>query len=240
MIQRLATFIFWLMLVPALTPALAQTTDSNQAEPAATPETATPVEPVEPPKPATVRVSLKTSEGTIVLELEKERAPITTANFLRYVDKKLYEGATFYRASKSPFTSEIGLIQGGVGNDPKRLLPPIKHEPTTRTGLSHTDGVISMARAAPGTAAGDFFIIIGEMTGLDANPKEAGDNLGFSAFGHVVEGMDVVHKILLAPISFTKGEGVMRGEMIASPIRIISVRRVPSGTAAPAAVPPPK
>ena len=63
------------------------------------------------------------------------------------------------------------------------------------------------------------------MTGLDANPKQPGDNLGFAVFGRVVEGMDVVRRILEAPTSPTEGEGVMRGQMLAKPVRVVSARR---------------
>ena len=175
--------------------------------------------------PATVRVSLRTSEGVIVLELEKQLAPVTTANFLRYVDQKRFDGTTFYRATKVEGAPGLGLIQGGVRGDAKRALPPIAHEPTTRTGLAHVDGTISMARGAPGTARGDFFITLGAMSSLDASPQQVGDNQGFAAFGHVVEGMDVVRHILGEPTSPTAGEGVMRGQMLAAPVRIIAARR---------------
>lgn len=175
--------------------------------------------------PATVKVTLTTSEGPIVLELQREKAPITTANFLRYVDQKRYDGVTFYRASKTPNAPEFGLIQGGAQNDPARVLKPIAHEPTTRTGLSHTDGAISMGRFNPGSATSDFFIVVGDMTYMDANPAQPGDNLGFAVFGKVVEGMDTVRKILAAPTSATKGEGVMKGEILAKPVKIITARR---------------
>lgn len=239
MIRKLAYFLLCLSFAPVLAQTPAEPAAAPVSTPEAVPDGALLSTPPEPPKPATVRVILKTSEGTIILELEKERAPITTANFLRYVDKKHFDGVTFYRAARSPNAPNIALIQGGVGNDPKRLFPPIKHEPTTQTGLSHVDGAISMARGEPGSAAGDFFIIIGGMTGLDANPKESGDNLGFAAFGHVVEGMDAVHRIMEAPASPTLGEGVMRGQMLAAPIRIISVRREGREVEAEVAVPTP-
>ena len=175
------------------------------------------------PQPAVVRVSLQTSLGPVVLELEKERAPITTANFLRYVDQKRLDGTSIYRAAK--VADGFGLIQGGVRNDPKRAFPPIAHEPTSRTGLTHGDGTISMARADPGTATGDFFITIGAMPSMDADPSQPGDNAGFAAFGRVVEGMEVVRQILDAPKSPTEGEGVMKGQMLAPPVRIITARR---------------
>ena len=175
---------------------------------------------------APVRVKLETGDGPIVLELYPDKAPITAGNFLRYVDGKRFDGATFYRASKVPNAPEFGLIQGGVQNDPARVLKPIAHEPTTKTGLSHTDGAISMGRTNPGTATSDFFIVLGDMTYMDAAPKQPGDNLGFAAFGKVVEGMETARKILAEPTSQTAGVGVMKGEMLAKPVKIISARRV--------------
>ena len=197
------------------------------AQPVATSPVIAPVEaPPPPPAPATVRVSLVTSEGAIVLALEKERAPVTTANFLRYVDGKRLDGAVFYRALKISDEPLYGLVQGGAENKPKRVLPPIAHEPTSQTGLSHKDGTISMARGAPGTASGDFFITVGDLVSLDAKSGQPGDDLGYAAFGHVVEGMDVVRKILVAPISSTLGGEGMKGQMIAAPVTIVSARRV--------------
>ncbi|HEY0446779.1 MAG TPA: peptidylprolyl isomerase, partial [Allosphingosinicella sp.] len=96
---------------------------------------------------------------------------------------------------------------------------------TSRTGLSHVDGAISMARHEPGSATADFFITVGAMPAMDADPGQPGDNLGFAVFGRVVEGMDVVRRILDAPTSPTEGEGVMKGQMLASPVRILTARR---------------
>ena len=199
-------------------PALAQMTAPAPVPPP-------PVPAVAPaPKAATVKVALETSVGTITIEVETERAPITAANFLRYVDQKRLDGTSFYRAD--PIAANYGLIQGGTRNDPKRTLKPIAHEPTTKTGLSNTDGAISMARGAPGTASGDFFIIIGDMSALDAKPDQPGDNQGFAVFGHVVEGMDIVHKILTSPTDPNAGEGVMKGQMLQPKIPILHARRV--------------
>nr|WP_051103419.1 peptidylprolyl isomerase [Sphingomonas sp. PR090111-T3T-6A] len=203
------------MLRFALLAALVSTAAFAQ-EPAAAP-------PPPAPKPATVRVDLETSEGRVVLELEKERAPITTANFLRYVDQKRLNGVTFYRATK--VAPGYGFIQGGLRNDPKRVLPPIRHEPTTQTGLTHSDGTITMARAAPGTANADFVITVGAIPSMDADPKQPGDNLGFAAFGHVVEGMDIVRHILDEPTSPTEGTGVMKGQFLVAPVKIVSAHR---------------
>ncbi len=194
---------------------------SATVAPAAAPVPAVP----QAPRPATVRVSLQTSEGPLLLELEKERAPVTTANFLRYVDQKRLDGTLFYRAMKLTPAGDYGLIQGGARNDPKRVLPGIAHEPTSKTGLSHGEGTISMARGKPGSANGDFFITVGALTALDANPQASGDNLGFAAFGRVVEGMDVVKRIMAMPTNPNAGEGPMKGQMLLAPVRIMAARR---------------
>jgi peptidyl-prolyl cis-trans isomerase A (cyclophilin A) len=83
-----------------------------------------------------------------------------------------------------------------------------------------------MARYAPGSAQGDFFITVGDLKSMDADPARSGDNAGFAVFGRVVEGMDVVRRILASPTSPTEGEGVMKGQMLAPRIPIISARRV--------------
>jgi peptidyl-prolyl cis-trans isomerase A (cyclophilin A) len=176
-----------------------------------------------PPGPGEVRVRIATADGAIVVDLDRAHAPLTTANFLKYVDQHRFDGTTFYRADKVG-PPGLGLIQGGVRGDPRRILPPVAHEPTAKTGLAHVEGTISMARLAPGSARGDFFITTGPLSSLDAHPQAAGDNAGFAAFGHVVAGMDVVHRILDAPVS-DAGEGAMRGQLLAKPVKIITVRR---------------
>jgi peptidyl-prolyl cis-trans isomerase A (cyclophilin A) len=179
------------------------------------------------PRPATgtVRVAIETAAGTILVDVDTRRAPITAGNFLRYVDEKRLDGTVFYRGFTFAERSDIGLIQGGTQHDPKRTLKGIAHEPTSKTGLTHDDGAISMARGAPGSADGDFFIIIGEMKGLDADPKASGDNQGFAVFGHVTSGMDVVRAIATAPKNPAAGVGAMKGQMLARPVKILTARR---------------
>jgi peptidyl-prolyl cis-trans isomerase A (cyclophilin A) len=189
----------------------------------------TPAPPPPVPKPP-VRVALETPQGRIVIELAVAEAPVTTANFLRYVDRKLYDKATFFRASRAPGTVDYGLIQGGLQGI--GALPPIAHEPTTQTGIKHVDGVVSIARTAPGTATSDFFICVGDAPYLDANPAapnnaQGADNLGFAAFGRVVEGMDVVKKILALPTPGKAINPVMKGQILDPPVPITSARRVP-------------
>lgn len=170
------------------------------------------------------RVALLTSLGTIVVELDTVRAPISAANFLRYVDEGRYDGVTFYRAM--PGYNGAGLIQGGTSPFPDRALPPIAHEPTTLTGLSHVEGALSLPRFEPGTAGGDFTIMVGDMTYLDARPAADGDNLGYAVFGRVVQGMEVVRAILAAPTSPTEGEGFLLGQMLEPRVTIERAWRV--------------
>ncbi len=175
--------------------------------------------------PASVRVALVTGLGVITLELAANKAPITIANFLRYVDAKRFDGAAFYRAVHAGSGATNGLVQGGLRNDPTKVFPPIAHESTATSGLHHIDGTISMARYAPGSAQAEFFICVGDQPYLDADPSQPGDNLGFAAFGHVVSGMDVARAILAAPTSPTEGEGVMKGQMLSPVVTIVTARR---------------
>lgn len=184
-------------------------------------------DPVQAPDPAqapaaAVRVAIETTAGTILAETDP-RAPITAANFLRYVDEGRFDGMTFYRGME--LGAGAGLVQGGTNGAPDKVLPPIAHEPTSQTGLSHTDGALSMARFDPGSATGDFFIIVGNLSSLDAGKSAPGDP-GFAVFGRVIEGMDVVRAILAAPKSATEGEGFMRGQMLEPRIQIIAARRI--------------
>jgi len=184
-----------------------------------------------PPAPAAqedlVPVAIDTSLGRIVVALDRGHAPITTANFLHYVDTHRYDGQNFYRAMHMDDGKggDGGLIQGGITTDARKLYPPIAHEPTTQTGLHNVAGAISMANGGAGTARSDFFILLSDMPGLDANGP-GGDATGFAAFGRVTEGMDVVKKIWAAPVSATKGEGAMRGQMLEPKVQIIKVSRL--------------
>jgi peptidyl-prolyl cis-trans isomerase A (cyclophilin A) len=172
-------------------------------------------------------VAIDTSAGRIVVALDRGHAPLTTANFLHYVDTHRFDGETFYRAMHMPDADgkDGGLIQGGIRTDARKLYPPIAHEPTSKTGLHNVAGSISMANNGPGTARADFFILLSDMPGLDAGGP-GGDANGFAAFGHVTEGMDVVRKIWNSPVSQTKGEGAMKGQMLDPPVKILHAQRI--------------
>lgn len=175
------------------------------------------------PVPDIARVRIETELGAIVVELDGRRAPLSTGNFLSYADQGRFDGTSFYRAARTRGSERRGFIQGGIRRAPRRLLPPIAHEPTSATGLRHVEGAISMAKAEGGAGAmGDFFITTAAMPSMDARAGEP----GYAVFGRVVEGMDVVRRILAAETVQGAGRGAMRGQMLAAPVTIRSVRRI--------------
>ena len=177
--------------------------------------------------PGPVRVRMTTDQGVIVIELYPDKAPISVANFLAYADRRLLDGASFYRAvgpwnDNNPAT--ISVIQGGLNRDDSPL-PAFAHETTKATGILHTDGVISMARGGPGSAGSEFFICIGDNPALDFGGLRNKDGQGFAAFGQVVEGMDVVRKIHKAPAVSNASDPYLKGQMIKKPVRIQKLSR---------------
>lgn len=175
-----------------------------------------------------------TALGTITLELYPDQAPITVANFLRYVDEKRYGGAKFYRTVRPDNDHNphrITVIQGGLdasvqgGANHISTLPPISHETTQVTRLRHIDGTISMAREAAGTAGSEFFICIGDNPNLDFGGQRNADGLGFAAFGRVIAGMSVVRQINAAASNTPTSESYVRGQILEQPVEILEVRR---------------
>ncbi|MCW4050678.1 MAG: peptidylprolyl isomerase [Candidatus Bathyarchaeota archaeon] len=147
-------------------------------------------------------VLIKTSLGDIKVQIYPEKAPVTSGNFLRYVDDGLYDGTSFFRTvtmmNQPNDEVKIEVIQGGQVPKEKEYEPIIL-ERTTLTGLKHLDGVISMGRFKPDSAKSSFFFCIGDQPELDFGGKRNPDGQGFAAFGQVVEGMDVVRAIQVQP-----------------------------------------
>lgn len=165
---------------------------------------------------STVDIAVKTSLGTIVVRLEAAKAPITTKNFLKYVDAKTYDDTEFYRTviKKNEPAAPFEVIQGGLNPKAGNTNVPIVLEPTSKTHLSNTDGAIAMARTGdPNSATTEFFLDVG-----DARYLNAGGPLGagYAVFGRVVHGMDVVRKIHNAP---------SQGEQLLPTVRIVTMRR---------------
>lgn len=176
----------------------------------------------------TVEVVVSTIHGEIRIELYGDRAPVTVANFLAYVDGGHLDGATFYRTvtyGNDNGNPKIEVIQGGIG-DREAPFDPIDHEDTDQTGIKHTDGVISMARGGVGTASSEFFIVIGDQPGLDKGNVRNPDEQGFAAFGKVVAGMDAVRVIHRLPADGPAYSEYVKGQIIEDPVVIESVRRV--------------
>ncbi len=172
------------------------------------------------PSPEAPRVVIRTGLGDILVEVDTARAPETAANFLRYVDARLYDGTSFFRTvtlgNQPRDIVKIEVIQGGEV-DPERCFPPIAHETTRATGLRHANGAVSMARATPGSATSSFFICINDQPELDFGGRRNPDGQGFAAFGRVLSGMDVVRKIQASPAD---------GQRLTPPVPIRSASRV--------------
>jgi len=174
--------------------------------------------------PARPKVQIVTNHGTITVEIAADKAPITAHNFLRYVDGHAYDGGQFYRASRDLGAPKKGTIVGRP-NDKFHPFPPIPHESTTKTGLRHVTGAISLGRFEPGTATSNFFICASDEPYLDAHPGEKGDNLGYAVFGHVASGMAVMKKILAMPTDGVPKSPDMKGQILTHPVKITTARR---------------
>jgi peptidyl-prolyl cis-trans isomerase A (cyclophilin A) len=185
-----------------------------------------------------IPIRIDTEFGTIHAELYDSEAPITTTNFLHYVEEGLYDRGRFHRTvtadnnanSNLDLTEEeiasrqvpndsvaIQVIQASVNPDREDDLDgPIPLERTSETGLKHLDGTLSMARSTPNSAVSDFFICINDQPELDFGGRRNPDGQGFAAFGRVTEGMDVVRTIQAQPA---------RGQILDPPVSIIRLDR---------------
>jgi peptidyl-prolyl cis-trans isomerase A (cyclophilin A) len=176
-----------------------------------------------------VGITIRTAMGDIDLELYADRAPVTVANFLAYLDAGHYNGGGFYRVVRYDNDNgnpKIEVIQGGANEEGRGAFPSIAHESTEDTGLLHVDGTISMARGGVGTANSEFFICIGAQPGLDHGQPRNADMQGFAAFGQVVGGMDVVRAIDQLQAPAASDSEYTSGQILEEPVRILeAVRR---------------
>ena len=169
----------------------------------------------------TVHIVIETRAGVIEADLDSARAPITVANFLKYVDAKRYDGGRFHRTvtldNQADTVARIEVIQGGTARvRGAQRWPAIELERTTVTTITHGDGVLSMARGGPNTATSDFFITIGPQHELDFGGRRNSDGQGFAAFGRITKGGDIVRTI-------HKSSAKMQN--LDPPIDIVSIRR---------------
>ncbi len=167
-------------------------------------------------------VLIRTEAGDIIIEVDSVHAPLTSWNFLRYVDEGFYDHGQFHRAvtlQNQPNNAvKIEVVQASADSS-RKPNKPIPLERTSVTGLHHVDGAVSMARGKPDSATSDFFIVIKDQPELDFGGRRNADGQGFAVFSRVVSGMDVVRKIQTAPVVAQK---------LTPPIRIIEARRVAS------------
>ena len=226
-----------LALASLAAPAFAQGTPTDKpapAKPAAQPEQPKPAPSPTPVTPASnkqeaalIYVLMSTSKGDIVIELNNEKAPISTQNFLSYVDKGFYDGLIFHRVIDG------FMIQGG-GFSPemvqKATSAPIKNE--WQNGLKNNRGTIAMARTSdPDSGTSQFFINVVDNAALD-QPR---GGAAYAVFGKVVSGMDVVDKIKGVK---TGNKGPYQNVPI-EPVVITSVKRTNAPAATPAPAPTP-
>ena len=168
------------------------------------------------------RVQIETDAGNILAELDADHAPVTVSNFLRYAESRFYDGGDFFRtvtpSNQADDKVKIDVVQvEAAPTKEAESYPPIPLERTRDTGLRNRDGELSMARDGPDTAQSSFSICVGDQPDLDFGGKRNPDGQGFAAFGHVIQGMDVVKKIYASPAS---------GQRLTPPIRIQRVIRV--------------
>ena len=155
-----------------------------------------------PPKP---RVRITTNYGVMVLELEPSAAPKSVENFLAYVKKGHYAGTIFHRVIPGFMIQGGGLLED---MSEKPTEAPVKNEAPTsfKAGLKNTRGTVSMARTNdPDSATAQFFINTAENLSLDYK-DESSAGIGYSTFGHVLEGMEVVDKIEKVTTVWKKGQ----------------------------------
>jgi cyclophilin family peptidyl-prolyl cis-trans isomerase len=171
---------------------------------------------------ANPQVELETSEGTIKLELYPEAAPKTVENFLTYVKSGHYEGTQFHRVIKG-FMIQGGGYDATFREKPTRPPIPIESEQSVKAGLSNKPGTIAMARTGnPNSASAQFFINVADNGRLDFRSADPA-GYGYTVFGKVMSGMDVVNKIAQAPTG--KG-GQFPGDVPAERVIIKAARVV--------------
>src|SRR5437588_12630027 len=165
---------------------------------------------------ANTRVVMETSQGTLTIELEDDKAPITVKNFLAYVDEGFYDNTIFHRVIPN------FMIQGGgfeTGMRQKKTKATIRNESTN--GLSNVRGTLAMARTnVADSATSQFFINVKDNDFLDRAQSQ--DGVGYCVFGKVVDGLDVVDKIKAVTTGSKGGHGDVRVQDVV----INSVRRV--------------
>ena len=185
-------------------------------------------------QPGQVSVRIETALGNIDVVVDTAHAPITAANFLKYVDARLYDGGRFHRATRPdnyvpqlPDRPPFQIVQADI--NPQRggdKFPAIPLERTSQTGLTHKAGTLSMPRGAEvDSATSGFVICLEDIPSLDFGSKRYPDGQGFAAFGRVVAGLDVVRTIQQQPTN-KDADTAMGRQTLTPPITITRMSRV--------------
>ncbi|WP_339722047.1 peptidylprolyl isomerase [uncultured Paraglaciecola sp.] len=169
---------------------------------------------------------IQTPLGSIEIELYSNQAPLTVANFIRYIEAGAFNNGKFYRVVRldnDNGSPKIEVIQGGANSEFDDFAA-IPLETTKQTGIKHLDGVLSMARGAPDTATSEFFICIGAQPSLDFGGMRNPDGQGFAAFGRVTKGMHIVKKIHQIREAKKVEDNYVKGQMLAQPIPMLNIQ----------------
>lgn len=182
-----------------------------------------------PVEPAAGQVTVETSQGEIVVELDAARAPVTVANFLKYARAGSYDGTTFHRVVPG------FVIQGGgwtpgleerAKQDAAAGRPDVPIVNEWKNGLKNERGTIAMAREKePDSATREFFINLKDNAKLDT-ARDVSGGAGYAVFGRVVRGMEVVDRIAGVPTRKVEVPGVTDGSMENVPVEAVVIRRV--------------
>ena len=205
---------------------------------ASAPEEAVEAPAAEPAAEETVGIVIETALGEIEVELYPDRAPLSVAQFLRYVDGGHYDGkSAFYRATHTAAGDAHDVVQGGMRSLPMLVrdggeaeeeppFPPIPHETTLDTGIRNERGTLAYARGEPGTANTEFFFNVGDNFVLDTDAGDpTRDGFGYATFGRVVEGMEVLEEIHRLPTDAPAASEIVQGQILNEPVPIVSARR---------------
>jgi peptidyl-prolyl cis-trans isomerase A (cyclophilin A) len=173
---------------------------------------------------------LTTQYGDIRIRLNTIKAPVGAQNFINYIKGGYYQNLTFYRTvnhNNDNHPLKIGVLQGGINANFNpafvSAFKSIQHESTTQTNLHHTRGTISYARGELGSANTEFFISTLDNPHLDAGGLRHPDKQGFSVFGEVITGMDVIDKIAALPANQTHSDPYVKGQILNHAVKISNI-----------------
>lgn len=147
-----------------------------------------------------MKAKFETEFGAFVIELSMQKAPVTANYFREIIESGAFTGSSIFRVvggDNAAIRAEnpIKVVQGGLKDTDPQPVPPVRHEPTSETGLSHQKWAVSTARFGPGETYGSFFICMRDEPELNFGGHRHPDGLGFAVFGNIVSGFDAVQAL---------------------------------------------